>query len=507
MTRKSFFVSVERVPGVAAMVRIPLAICLLILACAVPGRAAWKLVWSDEFNGAVNAVPDRSKWTYDLGNNNGWGNHELERYTDRPENAHMDGEGNLVIRVESSSAGYTSARLKTQGLFSTQYGRIETRAKLPSGSGLWPAFWMLGADISTVGWPQCGEIDIMEARGSEPDTNHGSVHGPGYSGGGARSAVYRLPAGSFQSGFHRFAIEWSAGEIAFSVDGSTYSRVSRASLPQAARWVFDHPFFLILNVAVGGDFAGPLGADTVFPQEMLVDYVRVYQSTDDPGPMVYDAGVVDAVSWGPTLAAGGVASLFGAGLGAAAVVDTFDTTTGEFRRAVRGSSVLVNGVAAPLTYMSPKQINFQVPWATPSGVPVNVEVMRDGLLGNARAVLVAAAAPAVFHAGGAALLSCVGSPPGGDSVCTLWGNGFGPTVPAPRDGVPFGISSLSETAGLCKLVVGGVEAAVTFCGGAPGLLIDQLNFVFPKSAALEGRSARAVLTVNGAGTTFLLLTE
>jgi len=142
---------------------------LLAACCAfcwpAPSDAAWKLIWSDEFGGPVGSSPDPSKWTYDVGNNGGWGNNELETYTALPENSHMDGDGHLVIHVESGSAGYFSARLKSQGLFAVQYGRVEARIKLPAGQGLWPAFWMLGSNIDTVGWPQCGEIDIMERWG------------------------------------------------------------------------------------------------------------------------------------------------------------------------------------------------------------------------------------------------------------------------------------------------------------------------------------------------------
>jgi len=151
----------------------------IVLALVSPVQGAWRLIWSDEFNGPANSLPDPSKWTYDLGNNNGWGNHELETYTNLPENAHMDGQGNLVIHVETALSGYTSARLKTQGLFAAQYGRVEARIKLPSGQGIWPTFWMLGSDVGTVGWPWCGEIDIMENIGSQPSTNHGSMQALG----------------------------------------------------------------------------------------------------------------------------------------------------------------------------------------------------------------------------------------------------------------------------------------------------------------------------------------
>jgi beta-glucanase (GH16 family) len=231
--------------------------------------------WSDEFDGADNSLPDSSKWTYDLGHNNGWGNQELETYTNLPENVHLDGQGHLVIHVASTPAGYTSARLKTQGTFAVQYGRIEVRAKLPFGQGLWPAFWLLGTNITSVGWPQCGEIDIMEAIGREPSTNHGTVHGPGYSGGSGITAAYTLSGGQkFSEDFHVFAIQWAAQTVTFSVDGNAYATVTPAAL-RGAPWVFDRQFFLLLNVAVGGTFPGNPDATTQFPQEMIVDYVRV----------------------------------------------------------------------------------------------------------------------------------------------------------------------------------------------------------------------------------------
>jgi beta-glucanase (GH16 family) len=230
--------------------------------------------WADEFDGAANAAPDASKWTYDLGGG-GWGNQELETYTSASDNVHLDGQGHLVIRVLSAGGTYSSARLKTQGRFTAQYGHLEARIKLPVGRGIWPAFWMLGASITTAGWPACGEIDIMENIGSQPSVNHGSAHGPGYSGGNAITATYGLPGGArFTDDFHTFAIDWTPGRIAFLVDGATYHTVDRARIPAGTPWVFDAPFFLLLNVAVGGTFPGPPDATTSFPQEMIVDYVR-----------------------------------------------------------------------------------------------------------------------------------------------------------------------------------------------------------------------------------------
>lgn len=151
--------------------------------------------------------------------------------------------------------------------------------KLPTGRGLWPAFWLLGDNIATVPWPGCGEIDVMEYRGQEPSVIHGSLHGPGYSGGNARTRSYTLPGGArFDAGFHVFAVEWSPNQVRYLVDNVPYQVFTPASLPSGTSWVFDHPFFILVNLAVGGNFVGSPDAATVFPQTLLVDYVRVYQA-------------------------------------------------------------------------------------------------------------------------------------------------------------------------------------------------------------------------------------
>ena len=182
---------------------------------------------------------------------------------------------------DGSTNNYTSARLKTQGLFSQAYGRFETRTKIPAGQGMWPAFWMLGNNITTAGWPTCGEIDIMENIGKEPGTVHGSLHGPGgpgtTSGTSDATSIFTLPAGqAFADDFHLFAVEWEPGVVRFYVDSNLYATFSESQWPAGSTWVFDHPFFIILNVAVGGNWPGSPDSTTVFPQPMLVDYVRVY---------------------------------------------------------------------------------------------------------------------------------------------------------------------------------------------------------------------------------------
>ncbi len=247
-----------------------------------PPPSEYVLAWSDEFNGANGSLPDTTKWAMETGGG-GWGNEELETYTNRAKNAQIQ-NGNLVITaINESYTGtdgitrrYTSARLKTATLFEQKYGRFEARIKIPQGQGIWPAFWMLGNDIGTVSWPACGEIDIMENIGKEPSAVHGSMHGPGYSGNHGLTGTYTLPSGKFADDYHLFAVEWESAAVRFYVDGTLYETHTPADLPAGAKWVFDHPFFILLNVAVGGVWPGSPDNTTVFPQTMQVDYVRVY---------------------------------------------------------------------------------------------------------------------------------------------------------------------------------------------------------------------------------------
>src|SRR5437868_4034540 len=246
--------------------------------------AAWELAWSDEFNGTSGSAVDSMKWSFDIGGK-GWGNNELETYTSRTANAHLEG-GSLIIKAieeiltgpDNITRNYTSARLVTKNKFSQAYGRFEARIKIPYGQGIWPAFWMLGDNIDKVHWPNCGEIDIMENIGRESSVVHGTFHGPGYSGGKGIGAAYTLTGGKkFSDDFHKFAVEWEPNVMRFYVDGNLYQTRTPADLPAGTSWVFDHPFFIILNVAVGGGWPGNPDATTVFPQQMQVDYVRVYK--------------------------------------------------------------------------------------------------------------------------------------------------------------------------------------------------------------------------------------
>lgn len=254
----------------------------MLLGCEVKSEQtvsnrSWELVWSDEFNGSANASPDTAKWKFDLGAG-GWGNNELQNYTNRSSNVALDGNGVLKITARQESyagAGFTSARIKTQGLFTQKYGRFEARIKTPTGPGVWPAFWMLGENIGQVSWPQCGEIDIMEQRGQESFVTHGTLHGPGYSGGNAITKSYALTNGRFDTNYHVYAVEWGEDFVDFFVNDYLYKRVTKADVK--GEWVYNQPFFLLLNVAVGGNFAGFPTTGTPFPQVMYIDYVKVYK--------------------------------------------------------------------------------------------------------------------------------------------------------------------------------------------------------------------------------------
>jgi beta-glucanase (GH16 family) len=244
--------------------------------------AGWTLTWSDEFNGPDGSAVDPTKWKHEVGGT-GWGNNELEYYTDGTQNAVVQG-GNLVVTATTQGASqykcsygtckYTSARLTTQNLFSQLYGRFEARAQMPTGKGLWPAIWMLGDNISTVSWPACGEIDFMETIGTDISTNHGSLHMPNNYG---PSGTFKLSNGaSFADAFHTFAVEWEPGTVRFYVDEMLYETQS-TPVPAGDTWEFNHPFFLLINVAVGGQWPGSPDSTTTFPQTLKVDWVRVYQ--------------------------------------------------------------------------------------------------------------------------------------------------------------------------------------------------------------------------------------
>jgi beta-glucanase (GH16 family) len=241
-----------------------------------PTNGTWTLQWSDEFNGTDGSSPDSTKWAFDTGSG-GWGNSELETYTNSTQNAYVQGGYLNITAIKSSGTPqYTSARIKTQGKFSQKYGKFEAKIKLPFGQGIWPAFWLLGDNITTVSWPACGEIDIMENLGNAPTTVYGTVHGLQSGGSYSVGSPYALPTGKFSDDFHVFSVEWEPNVARFYVDGNLYKTVTPTDLPAGSTWAFDHPFFIILNVAVGGNWPGNPDSTTVFPQTMQVDYIRVY---------------------------------------------------------------------------------------------------------------------------------------------------------------------------------------------------------------------------------------
>ena len=271
------------------------ALALLTLACVQSKQStvtsdAWTLVWRDEFNGAAGARADSMAWSYDTADGCqmgicGWGNEEKQFYTSAPENSALNGRGALAIVAHRAPTGlrcsygpcrYTSARLTTKGKLHAQPGRVEARIKLPAGQGLWPAFWMLGSAYPGTPWPQSGEIDVMENHGSNPREISSAIHGPGYSGKTPFARGYALPAGSFADDFHRFAVEWDDAHVRFFVDDTLHYAMARADVERSGKWVFTQPFFIVLNLAVGGTFDGDPHSDAILPATMLVDYVRVY---------------------------------------------------------------------------------------------------------------------------------------------------------------------------------------------------------------------------------------
>lgn len=261
------------------------------------------VVWADEFDGSAGSAADPSRWRHDVGGS-GWGNEELQYYTDGSANAALDGSGHLVItaRPEAPAGSscwygtcrYSSARLLTAGAFSHQYGRFEARMKVPAGTGTWPAFWMLGDNIAVNPWPASGEIDVMEHVGTEPAVVKGSMHGPGFSATDSLNRDVRLRGGGdFADDFHTFAVDWTPDSVTWYLDGRRYSQFTRDDVPQGG-WVFDRPFFLLVNLAIGGIWPGEPDPSTPFPAELVVDYVRVYEL---PG--------VQSVSGAPPVTPGG----------------------------------------------------------------------------------------------------------------------------------------------------------------------------------------------------------
>jgi len=254
-----------------------LLISLFILFVAVACTQNKELVWSDEFN--YTGLPDSTKWNYAIGGH-GWGNQELQYYTEnRPQNARVE-EGNLIIEArfeKTEGMDFSSARLTTKNKGDWTFGRVEVRAKLPSGTGVWPAIWMFFSEHTYGGWPESGEIDIMEYVGYQPDTIHGTIHTGAYNHPQNTQRGGEIQVPTAEEEFHTYAVDWQEDRIDFFVDDNRYFSFEKES-DDPAVWPFDHDFYLIMNIAVGGTWGGQEGVDTtIFPQQLVVDYVRVYQ--------------------------------------------------------------------------------------------------------------------------------------------------------------------------------------------------------------------------------------
>lgn len=261
-----------------------------LAAAVTPASAAskWKRAWADEFNTPAGVSPSPKKWVFDLGGEPQWGNEEWQSYTRSPRNVSTDGRGHLAITARREkeplgpcpvgSCDITSGRITTKGRFSQTYGRFAARMKLPAGQAIWPAFWMMGRNIDRVGWPNNGEIDIMELLGNDPGTVYGTAHGPGFVNAGIGGSG-GLPGGAPITGhWHVFSVDWGPRKLRWRIDGRPFFQLRRSSLKDGQRWVFDHPHYLLLNLAVGGQWPGKPDATTPFPSTMLVDWVRAFRA-------------------------------------------------------------------------------------------------------------------------------------------------------------------------------------------------------------------------------------
>jgi uncharacterized protein (TIGR03437 family) len=504
---------------------------LVALAATVNAQTpnGWKLVWSDEFNQPSGSPPNPANWNFDLGGG-GWGNGEAEVYTNSITNAFQDGNGNLIIRaIKDSSGNYTSARLQTGAPgaststtdLSWQYGLIEARIKLPYGKGIWPAFWMLGEDINTVPWPGCGEVDIMENFGTfanDFNINNGTPHGPGFTNVQSLSKAYTLPFGeTVYDDYHVYSLQWSPNSVVWMVDGAAYSTLTPATLPSGGTWVFNSPFFLLLNLAIGGPttFLGTPDATVNFPQDLVVDYVRVYQSTTISAttPVITPGSIVNAASYLGSMSPGSLAAVFGSNLADAVHQISAPAAGQSFPTNLNGVTVSVNGVLAPLIYVSPTQINFQIPWETQTGLAVPIKVTWNTVDSNIEPVTISSTASPSFFLSefvngvawvtGASADGCA-SPVSecavqAGSSYQLWANGLGPKTAALQDGIPAPIAALQVPGGpsACQLTIGGQPATVLYCGVAPGEIIDQVNFTYPSGVSSSAPYVVATLTING----------
>jgi beta-glucosidase len=519
-------------------IRILSFLLLAGLIAAAQTTSGWQLVWSDEFNGAAGTAPNPANWNTDIGT--GWGQYEIETTSGSTNTVFQDGNGNLVIQATRGPNGsYISGRVQTGAPgastqttdLSWQYGRVEARIKLPFGTGIWPAFWMLGENYGTVGWPGCGEVDIMENFGTfdnNATVNNGTIHGPvsssanatDYPNGGIGMST-TLPFGeTVYDDYHVYAIEWSPNTINFFVDGDLYETVTPASLPAGAPWVFNAPFFLILNVAIGapGSFLGTPDSTVTFPQDMLVDYVRVYQATNVTAatPVIAPGRVVNAASYLGAISPGSLAAVYGNNFGNTINPVPIPGAGQSFPTEVSGVTVSVNGVNAPLTYVAPTQINFQVPWETPTGangLAVPVQVTWNKVASNVENVTVTSiSSPSLFlseFVNGVAWVT--GNPADGcatpttecsvqaGSTYSLWANGLGPMSSPLTDGMPAPGVALQVPGGpaSCQLTIDGLPATVVYCGTAPTEIIDQIAFTYPAGVPTALPYVGATLTING----------
>lgn len=242
------------------------AILLLTLPASAHG-------FTDNFTGAKGKAPNPQYWSYDRGGG-GWGNKELQRYTASRSNSRLNGQGQLEIIARKTKRGYSSARLKSKGKVEFKYGTISIRAKLPKGKGLWPAFWMLGSDFPRVDWPYCGEIDIMENLGHNPNKIYGTVHGPGDLSDQGVGGFFVSPM-PLSDGYHIYTAAWRQDNVAFLVDGVQYAEVDRENYPRGNSWAINKKMFIILNLAVGGEWPGKPNRQTRFPARLLIDSINV----------------------------------------------------------------------------------------------------------------------------------------------------------------------------------------------------------------------------------------
>jgi beta-glucanase (GH16 family) len=342
-------------------------------------QSGWTLTWQDEFDGAAL---DTSKWGFDTG---AWPwNAEKEFYTDRTQNVYLE-NGNLVIKAIRENYGgreYTSGRILSKDKFAQAYGRFEARMRVPAGQGMWPAFWMMGDNLDQVGWPTCGEIDVMENIGGEPGVAYGTIHGPGYTGIGGS---YTMPgSGRLSADFHVYAIEWEPGEIRWYVDDHLYSTKKPASIPPGTNWVYNRPFYMLLNLAVGGSWPGNPDSTTAFPASLYVDYVRVYKRA-----------LVNGASFRSEVAPGSWVTIQGSALSPVTRVwAEADFQGANMPTSLDGVSVQFNGTPAYVYYVSPTQINVQAPDTRPG--PLTVEVLNNGQLKTTLTANASVFAPAFF---------------------------------------------------------------------------------------------------------------